>query len=66
MEPNVDKNTDFYKYVDCLARTEHIPTTCIFSGTTHQDADITITIPTFKRIDTLEETLESALNQVGY
>lgn len=66
MEPNVDKNTDFYKYVDCFARTEHIPTTCIFNGTTHQDADITIIIPTFKRIDTLEETLESALNQVGY
>lgn len=66
MEPKVDKNTDFYKYVDCFSRTAHIPTVCVFEATDHRDSDITITIPTFKRIDTLEETLESALHQDGY
>lgn len=66
MEPKVDKNTDFYKYVDCFARTAHIPTVCVFEAAEHKDSDITITIPTFKRIDTLEETLESALHQDGY
>ena len=49
----IDKNTDFFKYVDNFAKIEHIPSVTIFESSLDYIPKITIAIPTYKRVDLL-------------
>ncbi|MEZ7821095.1 MAG: glycosyltransferase family A protein, partial [Patescibacteria group bacterium] len=62
----VDKNTDFFKYVDNFAKTVNIASIPIFEFKSNRIPKITIGIPTYKRTDLLKEAIESAINQIGY
>lgn len=62
----IDKNTDFFKYVDNFAKTEHIQSVAIFESSLDFIPKITIAIPTYKRVDLLKEAIDSAINQIGY
>lgn len=60
----VSEQTDFFKVIDNFSKDNDVESVCIFhADEKYQSARITIAIPTFKRISTLKETLESALNQ---
>lgn len=63
---NVNENTDFFKVVNNFAKTQNVESICIYKAEKDNDAKITISIPTYKRVSTLKETLESAINQEGY
>lgn len=62
----IDKNTDFFKYVDNFAKLEHIPSVTIFESSLDYIPKITIAIPTYKRVDLLKEAIDSAVNQEDY
>ena len=63
---NVNDKTDFFQVVDNFAKTQNVESLCIFEAEAKCEAKITISIPTYKRVDTLKDTLESALNQEDY
>jgi glycosyltransferase involved in cell wall biosynthesis len=48
---------------DHFKETEHIKSTLVFGNLSRQPAPITVVIPTFDRVDYLEECLKSVLNQ---
>lgn len=58
----IDQNTDFFAYVNNFAKKEGIESICIFDKYIGKPL-VTIGIPTFKRISTLKDALESALSQ---
>lgn len=62
----VDKNTDFFKYVDNFSKTANIPSIPIIKSKIDFIPKITIAIPTYKRADLLKESIDSALNQIKY
>lgn len=63
---NVNEKTDFFKVVDNFSKTRNIESICIFKAVEEGPFNVTISIPTYKRVDTLKETLESALKQEEY
>jgi len=56
------KNTNFFEYVDCFGKTSTIKSILIRESICI-NPQITISIPTYKRSDSLKEALNSALNQ---
>ena len=62
----LNENTDYFKYVDNLAKTAHIASVPIFESKLDFIPEITIAIPTYKRTDLLKEALDSALNQINF
>jgi len=62
----VDKNTDFFKYVDNFAKTTNIPSIPIIKSKLDFVPKVTIAIPTFKRAALLKEAIDSAINQTDY
>ncbi len=61
---NVSENTNFFQVVDNFAKTKNVDSICIYEAKEDSNVKITVSIPTFKRVDTLKETLDSALNQI--
>lgn len=62
----VDKNTDFFKIVDNFEKTAKVASIQIIQSDLGFTPKVTIAIPTYKRADLLKETIDSAINQVGY
>lgn len=62
----VDKNTDFFKISDNFAKTAKVRSVQIIQSDLGFTPKVTIAIPTYKRADLLKETIDSAINQVGY
>lgn len=58
----IDQNTDFFAYVDNFEKKAGIESICKFDKYIEKPL-VTIGIPTFKRISTLKDALESALSQ---
>lgn len=64
MNTNINKLNIFH-YVDNFSKHDHIESKFIFMADNYESADITIIVPTYKRVDTLKETLNSILSQKG-
>ena len=62
----VNDKTDFFEIVDNFSKNQGVESKCIFKALSSYDAFITIAIPTYRRVDTLKETLESVLNQEDF
>lgn len=62
----LDKNTDFFKFVDNFTKTVHVPSFPIFESKFDFVPKVTIAIPTYKKTDLLKEAVDSAIAQVGY
>lgn len=58
----VNNNTDFFAYVDNIAKIKGVESVLIF-GEEDSSAEYTIAIPTYKRTEFLKEAIDSALNQ---
>lgn len=58
----VDNNTNFFAYVDNIAKIKEVESVLIF-GEEDSSAEYTIAIPTYKRTKFLKEAIDSALNQ---
>ncbi len=58
----IDKNTDFYKYVDNYANISYVESVNIW-GKLNEHNKYTIAIPTYKRVQYLGDAIESALAQ---
>lgn len=61
----VNEKTNFFAYVNNYAKHEKIKSTFVFQAENYYSANITFVIPTFKRINTLKDTLDSVLCQKG-
>lgn len=57
---------DIYTPLDSFHRYEHVETDLVLGGRNDQKPFFSIMIPTYKRIDTLVLSVESALGQVGF
>lgn len=62
----VDKNTDFFKYINNFAKTERIPSIEVIKSTIAFKPKVTIAIPTYKRSNLLKEAIDSAIKQENY
>jgi glycosyltransferase involved in cell wall biosynthesis len=62
----IDKNTNFFKYIDNFEKVAHIPSIPIFEAKLDRTPEITIAIPTYKRANLLKEAIDSAINQIDY
>lgn len=62
----VDKNSDFFRITDNFTKTATILSIPILKSTLDFKPKVTIAIPTYKRVNLLKETLESAINQREY
>lgn len=58
----IEQNTDFFAYVDNFAEKSKVDSICIFDNCSEVPS-VTIGIPTYKRVLTLKDTIESALAQ---
>ena len=55
---------DIYKFTDNFEKYKSVPSKCIIKGEV-TNPEISIFIPTYKRAETIAETISSALNQIG-
>lgn len=62
----VTAESDFLKIEDNFAKTKDIRSICMVERTSHQDAKVTIAIPTYNGGEALAQAVNSALAQVGY
>lgn len=62
----IDKNTDFFAYVDNFAKYKHVDSIRLYGEHKNISPKVSITIPTYRRPELLKEAVESAINQVGY
>ncbi len=65
MEIKVNVDTDFFKDNDNFKKQENIKSIFVFKANNYDSSEITFVIPTFKRVDTLQQTLKSVLKQKG-
>lgn len=62
----IDKNTDFFAYVDNFAKYKHVESIRLYGEHKNISPKVSITIPTYRRPELLKEAVESAINQDGY
>lgn len=55
---------DYFEYVDNFKKNDNISSVEIFNNSSETSPEVTIGIPTYKRINTLKHALDSALSQV--
>lgn len=60
----INKDTNFFEYIDNFAKTKHIASIPIKKGR-DPSAEVTIAIPTCRRANLLKEAIDSALTQEG-
>ena len=65
MEIKVNVDTDFFKVNDNFKKQENVKSIFIYKANNYYSSEITFVIPTFKRVDTLQQTLKSILTQKG-
>ncbi len=62
----IDKDTDFFAYVDNFAKYQHVESVRLYGQHKAVPPKVSITIPTYRRPELLKEAVESAINQDGY
>lgn len=62
----IDKDTDFFAYVDNFAKYKHVKSTQLYGKHRTTAPKVSIVIPTYRRPELLKEAVESAINQDGY
>lgn len=62
----IDKNTDFFAYVDNFEKYKHVESIRLYGEHKDISPKVSITIPTYRRPELLKESVESAINQDGY
>lgn len=55
--------SDWLAYEDCFKKYSAVESSCIILGALTDQPKVSIMIPTYKRVDLLRESIESALNQ---
>lgn len=61
----MENKIDYFEYVDNFSTYSNIKSIMLY-GNTKKDYKVTIAIPTYKRVELLKESLESALNQENF
>lgn len=61
----LENNYDVYKFEDSFRKYAHVKSTCVRKAATVSPL-FSVFIPTYKRLDTLKETLASVLSQQDY
>ena len=64
MSTSINKS-DLFSYIDNFSKHNHIESRFVFKAENYESAEITFVIPTYKRVDTLPDTLNSILTQEG-
>ena len=65
MDIKVNVDTDFFKVEDNFKKQENVKSIFLYKANNYDTSEITFVIPTFKRVDTLQQTLKSILTQKG-
>lgn len=64
--PKIDRNTDFFAYVDNFAKYKHIESVKLYGEHKTSNPNVSIAIPTYRRPNLLKQAVESVINQNRY
>ncbi|MGL5964431.1 MAG: glycosyltransferase family 2 protein [Fusobacteriaceae bacterium] len=62
----MDKNIDYFEYVDNFATYSDVKSILLYGDENNKSYKVSIAIPTYKRVELLKESLESALAQESF